>query len=108
MTIRVRPSVVLMAAGLALSGCIDIECPAEFARPASRERYCGHTGDVGAPVTYRTYANPNLSGRPVPMTTTTTTTTVVVPPPPPMIQAAPPQGVSVEPMPPPGAPTQIR
>jgi hypothetical protein len=55
MAVRFRPWMGLIAAGLALSGCIDVECPAEFARPISRERYCGHTGDYAAPVTYRTY-----------------------------------------------------
>ena len=106
MTIRVRPSVVLMAAGLALSGCIDVECPAEIARPKSRERFCGHTGDIAAPVAYRTYASPSVPAGP-PMVTTTTTTTMEAPPPP---TAAPAPPVSVQPVPPPGAgaPTQIR
>jgi hypothetical protein len=43
----------MVAAGLALSGCIDVECPAEFARPTARERYCGHSGYVAAPTPYR-------------------------------------------------------
>jgi hypothetical protein len=104
MAIRVRPSVVLVAAGLALSGCIDIECPAEIARPASRERWCGHTGNIGAPVTYQTYGS--ASAVPAP--------SVVVPPPaaeaPPAPPTAAPLGsVTIQPVPPPnGAPTQIR
>jgi len=102
MTIRVCPPLALLAAVLALSGCIDVECPAEFARPLSRERYCGHTGDVAAPVTYR----PTVQGYPAPTTTVRTTTTVVTPPGPPL--AAPNQPVVVEQMPPPSGPTQIR
>ncbi len=104
MTVRIRPSVALVATLLALSGCIDIECPAEFARPTSRERYCGHTGNVAAPAVYRPYGGP--VGMPAARVTTTTTTTVAAPPPP-MVQTAPP-AVSVQPVPPPGGPTQIR
>jgi hypothetical protein len=68
MAVRFRPWLVLLAAGLALSGCIDVECPAEFARPISRERYCGHTGDYAVGVTYRTYgtAAPAPVAAPVP------------------------------------------
>jgi len=102
MTIRVCPPLALLAAVLALSGCIDIECPAEFARPLSRERYCGHTGDVAAPVVYRS----NVRSNPPPTATVTSTTTVVTPLGPPL--AAPNQPVVVEQMPPPGGPTQIR
>jgi hypothetical protein len=107
MAIRMRPSIVVMTAGLALSGCIDVECPAEFARPISRERFCGHTGDVAAPVTYRPYVNPSAPGG---GPAVTTTNRMVAPPPPPMVQAAPPPPVTVQPMAPPsgGAPTQIR
>jgi len=43
---------VFLAGGLALSGCIDVECTPEFARPVSRERYCGHQGHVAMPTTY--------------------------------------------------------
>ena len=104
MTIRIPPSVVLLAAGLALSGCIDIECPAEFARPTARERFCGHTGDYGSPVTYKVYGQPAPVAMPV--VTTTTTTTTMAPPPP---SAAPAPPVTVQPVPPPGGgPTQIR
>ena len=105
MTIRVQPAIVLLAAGLALSGCIDIECPAEYARPISRERFCGRTGDVGGPVTYKPTVAPMVraSAAPAPAPV------VVAPPPGPPI-AAPAPSVSVEPMAPPpaGGPTQIR
>jgi hypothetical protein len=102
MTLRVCPPLALLAAALALSGCIDVECPAEFARPLSRERYCGHTGDVAAPAVYR----PAVRSNPPPIATVTTTTTVVTPPGPPL--AAPNPPVVVEQMPPPGGATQIR
>jgi len=38
-----RSAVLLAAFGilLTLSGCIDAECPHEFARPLDRARYCG-------------------------------------------------------------------
>ncbi|MBI3515727.1 MAG: hypothetical protein HY060_16960 [Proteobacteria bacterium] len=104
MTVRIRPSVALVATLLALSGCIDVECPAEFARPRDRERWCGHTGDVAAPTTYRPYAGP--VGVPAARVTTTTTTTVAAPPTT-TVQGAPP-AVSVQPVPPPGGATQIR
>ncbi len=97
MTIRVCPPAALLAAGLALSGCVDVECPAEFDRPLSRERYCGHTGNVATPTTY--YTAPNATALPPPKTSTYTTTTVVTTPPPP---------IGVAPVPPPGQPTQIR
>ena len=112
MRFPVRPSIALVAAGLALSGCIDIECPAEFARPASRERWCGHTGDVGTATPYRQVGQPGpvpANGVPPTMTTTVTTTTVTTPTP--MVQASPstPGSVTVQPMAAPaGSPTQIR
>ena len=102
MKIRVRPSAVFLAAGLALSGCIDVECPPEFARPVSRERYCGHQGYVAMPSTYtQGYRAP--AAQPV---------RVMTPPPadlPPGPPAAAPVGppVMVQPVPPPG-PTTIR
>ena len=113
MRFPVRPSFALVAAGLALSGCIDVECPAEFARPTSRERWCGHTGDVGTATPYRQYGTPGrLPANGVPTAATTTTTVTTTAPPAPMVQAAPPAAagsVSVQPVPPPaGAPTQIR
>jgi hypothetical protein len=101
MTIRVRPSAVLLAAGLALSGCIDVECPPEFARPTARERWCGHQGYVAMPATYtQNYAPPSMA-RPA---------RVVTPPPadlPPGPPSAAPTGgpVTVEPVP---APTTVR
>jgi hypothetical protein len=103
-----RPSVALVGAGLALSGCIAVECPAEIARPVSRERYCGHTGDVAAPVTYRTYGT--AVPRPMPATTTTTTTTTAPAPAPVMAPPPSPGSVTVQPMPAPSSssPTQIR
>jgi hypothetical protein len=105
MTIRVCPPAALLAAGLALSGCVDVECPAEFDRPLSRERYCGHTGNVATPTTY--YTAPNATALPPPKNATYTTTTVVTTPPgPPLAAPIPPIGVA--PMPPPGQPTQIR
>lgn len=104
MRIRVRPSAVMMAAGLALSGCIDIECPPEFARPTARERFCGHSGYVAMPTTYRQNYAP-LQERPVTRVTTTTTTTVLPPGPPTAAPVGPP--VTVEPVPAPG-PTTIR
>jgi hypothetical protein len=98
MAIRVSQPAILLAAGLALSGCIDVECPPEFDRPISRERYCGHTGDVAMPVKYQVYPtaqplppDPHAAGA-----TTVTTTTVTTAPPAP--QAAPA----------PGAPTPLR
>lgn len=102
MTIRVRPSAVFVAAGLALSGCIDVECPPEFARPTSRERYCGHQGYVAMPTTYTQNYQPPASTR-VPVR-------VVTPPPadlPPGPPSAAPTGgpVTIEPVP---APTTVR
>lgn len=96
MKFRVRPPAVLVAVGLALSGCIDIECPAEFARPLERERFCGHGGYVAAPATYRPYVNPNAPmARPA---------TVVMPAPrtdEPAVTTAPAAPVTVEPVAPP-------
>ncbi|HUA54265.1 MAG TPA: hypothetical protein VMB81_18965 [Candidatus Sulfotelmatobacter sp.] len=107
MTFPVRPSLVLVAAGLALSGCIDIECPAEFDRPISRERFCGHTGDVGTATPYKQFGN--TASVPGASIATPSTTRFAPPPPSPMVQAAPPGPVTVQPVPPPaGAPTQIR
>ena len=94
-----------MAVGIALSGCIDFECPAEFARPTSRERFCGHTGNVAAPSTYRLYQNPNAMVAPASTTVTTTRTVVETPP---MIQNAPNAPVVIETMPPPGQPIPLR
>jgi len=37
---------VSVAATAGLSGCTAINCPAEFARPMSRELLCGTTGNV--------------------------------------------------------------
>jgi hypothetical protein len=65
MRIRVRPSAVILAAGLALSGCIDVECPPEFARPRERERYCGHQGYVAMPTQYNQNYAPPPAARPV-------------------------------------------
>ncbi len=105
MPIRVRLPIVLIAAGLALSGCIDIECPAEFARPTSRERWCGHTGDVGTATQYRQVGRP----APVATTTTTTTTTTNAAPMAPTASSSSSTSVTVQPVPPPaGGPTQIR
>lgn len=96
MRFRVRPPMVLAAVGMALSGCIDIECPAEFARPLERERFCGHGGYVAAPATYRPYVNPNAPmARPA---------AVVMPAPraeEPVGQVAPTTPVTVEPVAPP-------
>jgi hypothetical protein len=103
MTIRVLPPAALLAAGLALSGCIDVECPAEFARPTSRERYCGHTGDVAMPTTYQVSPNARVLAP--------SAYTPVTGPPvsnQPMVQAAPQQPVTVAPVPAPSQPTQIR
>jgi hypothetical protein len=38
-----RSALLLASFGilLTLSGCIDAECPHEFARPLDRARYCG-------------------------------------------------------------------
>jgi hypothetical protein len=105
MTIRVSQPAILLAAVLALSGCIDVECPAEIDRPLSRERWCGHTGDIAAPANHQIYP----TARPLPpdrATTVTTTTVTTSAPPPPL--AAPQAPVTTEPMPPPGQPTQIR
>jgi hypothetical protein len=103
MRIRVRPSAVFLLGGLALSGCIDVECPPEFARPASRERYCGHQGYVAMPPTYTQGYRAPVTAQPV---------RVMTPPPadlPPGPPAAAPVGppVMVQPVPPPG-PTTIR
>ena len=97
MTIRLSQPAILLAAGLALSGCIDVECPAEFDRPLSRERYCGHTGDVAKGVTYQVYpgAQPLAPAR----ATTVTTTTITTAPGAPM--AAPQQPVTATPIAPP-------
>lgn len=104
MTIRVCPPAALLAVGLALAGCVDVECPAEFDRPLSRERYCGHTGDVATPTTY--YTAPNA--RPVPPSGYSPASTPGVRAP--MVQAAPPPPAIGAPMPPPipPAPTPIQ
>jgi hypothetical protein len=103
MTIRVCPPAALLAAGLALSGCVDVECPAEFDRPLSRERYCGHTGNVATPTTY--YVAPNA--RPLPPSGYTPLQAPAMSGQP-VVQAAPQPPVMVVPMPPPGPPTQLR
>ena len=95
MTIRVSQPALLLAAGLALSGCIAVECPAEFDRPLSRERYCGHTGDIATPVTYQV----NPAAQPLPPLragTTVTTTTITTAPGAPM--AAPQAPVIAQPV----------
>jgi hypothetical protein len=98
MTIRVCPPAALLAVGLALAGCVDVECPAEFDRPLSRERYCGHTGDVATPTTY--YTAPNA--RPLPPSAYTPVQAPIMPGQP-MQQPA-----TVAPMPPPLAPRPIQ
>ncbi len=37
---------VSLTATIGLSGCTSLTCPAEFARPKSRELFCGSTGNV--------------------------------------------------------------
>lgn len=107
MRIRVRQPAVLMAVGLALSGCIYVECPAEFARPADRERFCGHQGHVAAPVTYRQ----NYAPMPPPQLRPAAVMPVpeTLPPGPPSAAPVGPP-VSVEPVPPAprSGPTTIR
>jgi hypothetical protein len=109
MTVRIRPAVVLVAAGLALSGCIDIECPGEFARPAARERFCGHTGDVARPTNYQPYTNPNAAAVITPSMPPPVAMPAPLPPPAAPSAAPAASPVVVQPVPPPGsAPVQIR
>lgn len=97
MTMRICLSIALMAAGSALSGCIDYECPAEFARPLERERFCGHTGNTAAPAVYKPYVSPY--GQP-PVVTKPVTAVVE---PAPTVQAAPQAPIQVQPVPPPNS-----
>jgi len=103
MTIRVSQPAILVAAVLALSGCIDVECPAEIDRPLARERWCGHTGDIAAPANHQIYP----TARPLPPERVTTVTTTTTAPGPMVPQASPQAPVTTEPLPP-GQPVQIR